>query len=181
MTKEKFKPLLPYIGLPVILTALLILRSNRIDPFILLLYSLLIIFGYIASVTDIKTKTISNKLILAMLAGWILIVIPQLFFDIESILLFLRDSLFGLLTGGGVPLFIYIISRKGLGGGDVKFMAVAGLYLGMIMILSALLYGSILAGLTGLILILTKKRGRKDTIPLAPFLYIGILLAVFFM
>jgi len=43
-----------------------------------------------------------------------------------------------------------------------------------------MLYGTILAALTGLILILLKKLGRKDAMPLAPFIYAGILITVFY-
>ena len=59
-----------------------------------------------------------------------------------------------------------------LGGGDVKFVAAAGLFLGFARIIPATLYGTILAALTGLALIALKKIGRKDKMPLAPFLYI---------
>jgi Flp pilus assembly protein protease CpaA len=181
MTKDKLKPLIPYAGLPLILVVLLIMQIGRIETFLVLKNTLLVIFGYIASVLDIKTKKIPNTLVLAMLAAWVVLIVPQLFFSIETAIAYLLDSLLGFAICGGLLLFIYFISRKGLGGGDVKFMAAAGLYLGMSGSLPALLYGSVLAGLTGLILIVLKKIRRKDSIPLAPFLFVGILLTVFFM
>ena len=58
-------------------------------------------------------------------------------------------------------------------------LGVAGLYLGYDGALSALLYGSVLAALSALVLILGKKMTAKDTIPLVPFLYVGILLTEF--
>ena len=91
----------------------------------------------------------------------------------------LTDSLYGMALGGGLFLLVYLFSRRGLGGGDVKFMAAAGLYLGFSGVIPAILYGTILAALTGLILILLKKIKRKDAIPLAPFLFIGILIIIF--
>jgi len=181
MIDIKLKSALPYIGIPVLLGIFILLSFSRVDSLVILLHCLLIIFGYIIAVIDYKSKTIPNNLVLAMLAGWVLIVIPQLFFNIETTLVFLRHALFGLLVGGGLSILVYLISRKGLGGGDVKFIAVTGLYVGMNGILSSMLFGSVLAGLTGLILIIIKKIGRKDTIPLAPFLYIGILITVFFI
>jgi len=181
MTKEKLKPLLPYLGVSIIVIALILFRINRDDTFTLLLHSLLVAFGYIATVTDIKSKVIPNQLIIAMFAAWILVVVPQLFFDIDITWLYLQDALLGLAIGGGLSLLVYFMSRKGLGGGDVKFLAGAGIYLGMSNILTAMLFGSILAGLTGLILILIKKIKRKDSIPLTPFLYVGILITVFLL
>jgi prepilin signal peptidase PulO-like enzyme (type II secretory pathway) len=66
-----------------------------------------------------------------------------------------------------------------LGGGDVKFMSVAGLYLGFSGTIPVILFGTVIAALTGLVLILLKKINRKDSIPLAPFLFIGIIITVF--
>ena len=179
MTKAKLYPVLPYIGIPIIGAALLILRGERTEPFIILMYEMLIICGYHASVSDLKSKKIPNNLILAMLTSWILIMTPKLFFDTDTAIRMLVDSALGFALGGGMFLLVYLISRKGLGGGDVKFMAVVGLFLGFGGVLPAMLYGTVLASLTGLILILLKKIGRKDSIPLAPFLYAGILATVF--
>ena len=83
--------------------------------------------------------------------------------------------------GGGVFLLVYIISRHGLGAGDVKFMAIAGLYLGMNLVMSSMLIGSILSAITGIVLLCMKKISKKDEIPLVPFLYMGILLTIFFL
>jgi len=118
-------------------------------------------------------------LILFMLAGWLLLIIPMLFFVPDTGIESFVDSLLGLLTGGGLFLVVYLFSSKGLGGGDVKFMAAAGLYLGFANTIPAILYGTVLAALTGLILVLIKKIERKDAIPLAPFLFIGIMITVF--
>ena len=170
---------LPFVGIPMIGAALIILRAGRMDTFIMLRYELLIIFGYIAAVFDIRVKKIPNSLILAMLAAWVLIMAPKLFFDTYTAVALLADSALGLAVGGGMFLLVYLISRKGLGGGDVKLMAAAGLYLGLGGVLPAMLYGTVSAALTGLMLILLKKIGRKDSIPLAPFLYAGILITVF--
>jgi prepilin signal peptidase PulO-like enzyme (type II secretory pathway) len=159
---------------------MLYLHTGRTAPFALLLLTLIAIFGYIAAILDIKTKRIPNGLILMMLASWIMTMVPKLFFDTAAAITLLGDSTLGFLIGGGLFLLVYMLSRKGLGGGDVKFMAAAGLYLGFGGTISTMLYGTVIAALTGGILILSKKIGRKETIPLAPFLYIGILLTIFF-
>ena len=128
---------------------------------------------------DLNQKRIPNMIVLGMLAGWLLLVMPQLFLDTQRGIWLLADSLLGLLFGGGVFLAVYLLSRKGLGGGDVKFMAAAGLYLGFGKTIPAVLYGTILAAGFGLILIALKEMTRKDSMPLAPFLFIGIMITVF--
>jgi len=180
MLKTKQTQYLPYIGIPVIVAALLILRAGRADSFAMLLCVLSVIFGYAAAISDIKTKRIPNNLIYAMLAVWVIVMIPKLFFETGIAVALLKVSALGMAAGGGLFLLAYLISRKGLGGGDVKFMAAAGLYLGFDGILPAMLIGTVIAALTGLALIALKKINRKDTIPLAPFLFVGILLTVLF-
>lgn len=176
---KTIKKLYFYSGIPIIGAALLIVHMGKTDAFIMLWRELLVIFGYVAAALDIKTKKIPNNLVLVMLSAWALAIVPKLFVDIEAATALLKDSLLGFLVGGGLFLLVYLISRKGLGGGDVKFMAAAGLYIGFAGTLSSMLYGTVLAGLVGLILLLLKKIGRKDAIPLAPFLYIGILITIF--
>jgi len=179
MTVEKLKPILPYAGIPFICGAFLLIGAREADMFTILKLELIIIIGYIAAIHDMKTKQVPNSLVLSMLAVWIVIMTPKIFLDTDNAAAMLIDSALGFAIGGGLFLLVYLISGKGLGGGDVKFMAAAGAYLGFGGTIPAVLYGSILAALTGLTLILLKKIGRKGTIPLIPFLYIGILMTVF--
>lgn len=182
MDKQRLKQLAWYTGIPILAIALLVLRLHQLDGFILLQYELLLSIGYAAAVQDLKDKTVPNTIILALLACWTLTIFPQLVAgaNLEHGIEKLLRAAAGFLVGGGLFLLVYLISRNGLGGGDVKFMAVAGLYLGADGILPAMLYGSIFASLFGLALILLKKIGRKDPIPLIPFLYIGIIISIFF-
>ena len=179
MTAIKKYPIIQFIGIPIIGAALIIIMARQIDLFAILRFELLIIFGYIAAILDLKAKRIPNTLVLAMFVSWVLIMTPKLFVDTDEAIRLLIDSIVGLATGGGIFLLMYVISRKGLGGGDVKFMAATGLYIGFSGALTVMLCGTILAALTGLALILLKKIGRKDSIPLAPFLYAGILITLF--
>ena len=139
---------------------------------------LLLVFCVITSVIDIKTKIIPNKLIIIMLISWVIIMLPMFIIDPMSAISLIRDGVLGAALGGGMFLLVYLISKKGLGGGDVKFMAVSGLYLGFYLVVPAIFYSSILAALFALILIVKKKITRKDTLPLAPFICIGTFFTV---
>ncbi|MCL1874013.1 MAG: prepilin peptidase [Clostridiales bacterium] len=179
VTIEKFKTIWPYAGIPIIGATLFLLQSRQTDAFAILWWELIMAFGYVAAVSDIKSKRIPNSLVLAMFGAWVITMAPKLIMDIDTAIALLKDSAWGFVIGGGLFLLMYIISRKGVGGGDVKFMAAAGLYLGLAGILPAMLIGTVLAALTGLFLIIFKKISRKDSIPLVPFLYLGILVVCF--
>lgn len=179
MKEFEWKNIIPYAPLPVLLLLLALWKWGSIAPTELLLRELLTVFGYIASVGDIRSKRIPNRLVGAMLGAWVLVIVPHLFFQTQRALFAVLDGALGFLLAGAVFLLVYLISRKGLGGGDVKLMAVSGLYLGFDAVLPAMLYGSLLAALTGGVLILFKKIKPSDSIPLAPFLYVGMLLTMF--
>lgn len=151
-------------------------KKMGISAFYLIKALLLIALSCIAAAYDFKTKRIPNILVMIMVLLWLFVTLILLLFDTAKGLVVLIDSLYGLLIGGGLFMLVYIISRKGLGGGDVKFMAAAGLYLGLAETIPVILYGTLSAALTGLVLILLKKIGRKDTIPLVPFLLFGIVI-----
>lgn len=172
--------ILTYIQFPFFFITLHLWRNDLALTELLWRY-LLLTFGYVIAIYDILHKEVPNSYILALLAAWVVISIPQLFIQIGPSLKYLFDSLFGFLIGGGLFLLVYIISKKGLGGGDVKYMAVAGLYLGMNGVLAAIFFTLVFSVITGWALILLKRIGRKDTLPFAPFLYIGFLAAVFIL
>jgi len=138
----------------------------------------ILIFAVIAAACDLKTRRIPNALMIYMFGIWVLLVAVFLFANTENTVIMLTDSVFGLLFGGGLFIAVYFISRQGLGGGDVKFMAIAGLYLGLGSTISSILYGTVLAAATGIVLILLKKITRKDKMPLAPFLLAGIVITI---
>ena len=177
--KDRLRLMLPYAGIPIVTAALLALRLGRMDTFTLLMYVMIAIFGYVVAVTDVKSRLIPNDLIVSMFAAWAIVTTPMLFLDIDAAVTRLIESVIGFAVSGGLFLLVYLISKNGLGGGDVKLMAAVGLYLGFRGAVPAMLYGTVLAALTGLALVLLKKIGRKDRIPLAPFLYAGILITVF--
>ena len=175
------KNTLPYIGLSLANAAIIIktaLSANSPDALTLLRYALLVTFSYLAAITDLKTKTIPNRLILHMLAAWLIVISIHVFWDISSIISVLMSSVFGLIVGGGMFLLVYMVSNKGLGGGDVKFISVAGLFLGFDKTIQAILYGTTIAALISLVLIWQKRINRKDTVPLAPFLFIGVVITL---
>lgn len=96
------------------------------------------------------------------------------------------------LVGGGlalaiaaavlIPALLYLPSipfgAGAFGIGDVKFLAGMGLMLGGDRSLSAVLFGLLLAGVVLLVLLATRRIGRKSFIPFGPFLIIGALWAV---
>jgi leader peptidase (prepilin peptidase)/N-methyltransferase len=81
--------------------------------------------------------------------------------------------------GLGLFLLIVLISKGGMGWGDVKMAALIGIvtgYLIFVALLLAVIFGGLIAG----ILLLLKIRKRKEGIPFAPFLSLGAMVTLLF-
>lgn len=88
------------------------------------------------------------------------------------------DPLLGILLGGGSFLavsWIYekITHREGLGGGDVKLLAMIGAWLGVKSILPVIVISSAIGSVVGILYMLIKRKGLKEAIPFGPFLAMG--------
>jgi leader peptidase (prepilin peptidase)/N-methyltransferase len=82
----------------------------------------------------------------------------------------------GLLLCGGLVLLIAVLSRGGMGGGDVKMMALVGSFLGPWGGLASFMTACVLGALTGVWLILAGLKKRRDAIPFAPFIAAGAII-----
>jgi leader peptidase (prepilin peptidase)/N-methyltransferase len=88
-------------------------------------------------------------------------------------------SLLSALGAGALIAAIVIVSRGGMGGGDVKLAALMGAFLGWPGIAVALFSGFTLGGVVGMALLALRLRGRKDAIPFGPALAAGALVGLF--
>ena len=85
-------------------------------------------------------------------------------------------SLLGILIGGALFYLIALISKGGMGGGDIKLIAMIGAFLGWQGALFTIFSGALLGSLVGMTLMLLGKKGRKDKVPFGPFLSCGAIL-----
>jgi len=95
------------------------------------------------------------------------------------------DSLLGMIVGGGFFYLIgfsyYLVTKRvGLGGGDVKLMAMTGAILGIESIAPTIFCGSLIGAIIGITLIAAKKGGRHTEIPFGPWLSVGTMVYIFF-
>jgi len=105
------------------------------------------------------------------------------------------SALLGVLCGAGPLIMINLltnlfIKRDGIGGGDIKLMGVAGLFLGFKNVLLALVLGVVIAGFFAIFYIKKIKSGETDEpkekgfnvheIPFGPYLALGCFVSMLF-
>ena len=127
------------------------------------------------AVTDFTGSVLPNKILLIWLACRVLLV--TLSGVIDRSLAVPAYSIAGALIIGVLFLIMYYISRRTLGGGDVKLSFVLGFSLTLTNVFNAVFYGLIVCALFAVAGLITKKLKRKDLLPLGPFLFIGTLIA----
>ncbi len=130
-------------------------------------FSILLVISFI----DLDRSIIPNRLVLLLLLwsiAWQLIhpSVP------------LAAAGIGLLAGGGLFYLIAVLSKGGMGGGDIKLMAVLGFTAGWPLVLVVFLLAFILGAAVGLALMFAGKKSRRDPLPFGPFLSISFIISI---
>ncbi|MCK8825281.1 prepilin peptidase [Fuchsiella alkaliacetigena] len=136
-----------------------------------LVYGFLTTLLIVASVIDLRQQIIPNQInYLGIGAG-----------TLSSLLLAdlsLFSSLVGVVMAGGALLFLAVISRGGIGMGDVKFLAMIGSFLGARLALLSLVLGSLIGSLLFLPFLVIGVKGRKDRVPFGPLIALGAIIMI---
>ncbi len=85
------------------------------------------------------------------------------------------DSLLGILLGGGILfavawLYEVLAKREGMGGGDIKLLAMLGAFLGWKAILPIVFIASLIGTVVGVPVMIFQKKDSRLAIPFGPFL-----------
>lgn len=138
---------------------------------LLLKYVVLFSLLLIVSGIDLELRRIPNLFVLILLAWSVLwqVVYPELP---------LKPAVLGLLAGGGAFLLIALVSRGGMGEGDVKLMAGLGFAAGWPQVLTVFLLSFFIGAAAGLSLMILKKKTRKSALPFGPFIAASFFITV---
>jgi leader peptidase (prepilin peptidase) / N-methyltransferase len=148
------------------------------DLAIIIMYSYL----YIAiALIDLRHQLILNKMVFPMLL--VALAISPFFIKNElphpNIVSWgAVNALIGAAVGFVILLLPALISRGGMGFGDVKMAALIGLTTGFPEVLVAILGGIILGGLVAIVLLVFKIKKRKEVIPFGPFLSLASIITL---
>lgn len=137
-----------------------------------LLFSILILITFI----DLKEMIIPDLLVIVILI--LSVLYKGINYFLYSISPNILSSLGGMFLAGGLFLAIVILSRGGMGGGDVTLIAALGFVLGVKYILFNILLSFILGAIISVFLLATKFKTRKDPIPFGPFIVLAFFITV---
>jgi leader peptidase (prepilin peptidase)/N-methyltransferase len=143
-----------------------------------LFYFLFVSALIVITVIDLHHQIIPDVISLPGIGVGLLasLIIPQITFF---------NSLVGILLGGGslflvATLYQWLFKREGMGGGDVKLLAMIGAFLGWEAVILTVLLGSLIGSITGIIIMVLKGKDFKYAIPFGPFLSLGAVISLFY-
>ncbi|MCL6478548.1 MAG: prepilin peptidase [Peptococcaceae bacterium] len=130
----------------------------------------MVLAGVLIAITfiDLEHMLIPDRVVIFAVASGVIL-------DIVT-----KTNFLSVISGAFIPAaFLYllaVITKGGVGGGDIKLTFAAGLFLGWSNIL-ALMVAFFLGGLSGIVLFASRKKGRKDAMAFGPFLAVGMMVA----
>lgn len=132
----------------------------------------IVLIAFLAFFTyeDIKSRKVSNIVVIIMAAAGLLLVCVTASWDSIS------KSLICSAVTGAAAFLTEILSRGGLGRGDVLILTAVGLYIGgwsMFLIVFISLLALCIFSLVGLAL---RKVNLKSKLPFIPFLLVGVII-----
>ena len=129
-------------------------------------------------VIDLEQGLILNKVVYpGMVVAFLLALYPWPWLT-QSIGMRVAYAALGGGIGFALFLLIAIVSRGGMGWGDVKLAALIGLATGFPLVFLAIIMGAILGGIVAVALVIAKKRKRRETIPFGPFLAVATMITL---
>ena len=145
------------------------LRNELLKLPVLMRWTTLLWGLYLLAYIDYRERLIPNFLICVLLIARVAFLGCNLISDPEywrSILLLAVAML---------------LSRKGVGMGDVKLFITIGAYVGSMEIIATLFYTFVVSAVVGIVLLLMKKVKLRDSVPMAPFAFAGVAIEYAFM
>lgn len=135
----------------------------------LLLISMLIIIF----VTDITYMLIPNKVLLFFLP---FIILMRVIVPLDP----WYNAILGVVTGYVLIAIIILVSRGGMGAGDMKLFGVLGIIFGFAKVLLLFFLAALLGAVIGSAIMLVNRTNRKIPIPFGPYIVIAAIITYFY-
>ncbi len=140
-------------------------------------YELIVAWTFISMliiivISDLHYMLIPNKILLFFFG---LFIIERFFIPYQTI----PDHLIGMAVGFLVPFLVAIVSKGGMGGGDVKLFAVLGFVLGWELVILTFFLASLIGMIIALIGMLLGKVKRGVPFPFGPSIALAALITYF--
>jgi len=130
-----------------------------------------------AAITDFKSSKIPNELIIFGICARIVIYVAEFILARSAFWRVLKNDFFGFLIGFVFLFLVAVITKGGIGYGDVKLFGIIGILSGSAGVAVILFLSLLINSIVAIVLLILKRKTLKSTLPMAPFIYMGFFLA----
>lgn len=151
-----------------------LLENKQLIEFMVLVPILIAIF-----IIDYKNKIIPNRLTLTLFEIGICF---TFLYGLDNIYM-ARDMLLGMIVGTIIFIIIALLGnliagKETMGMGDVKLVAVLGLYFGLSVTVALCVLSFIIAAIVMIVILLNKTKKSTDYMPFGPYIIISALICI---
>lgn len=129
--------------------------------------------------TDFKAYRIPNLFIVEGLIARAMVMLAEFIWARDTLLSVLLTELAASVVLFLVAALCAAVVKNSIGGGDMKLFVVMGLLLGLQGTWGAIFLSLIISFIAAVILLITRKKNRKDAIPFGPAVAVGTYLSIF--
>lgn len=127
---------------------------------------------------DMKIQKIPNIFLLVGLIVRCVILGVMMIMNFKNGFLIARDALMGAVIIGLFFLFLLLVFKNSIGMGDIKLYALMGLYQGLWGVINAVFFSLVVSFFVCVVLLITKKKNRKDSISFGPSIFLGAVIGI---
>lgn len=127
---------------------------------------------------DYRYKIIPNKVLLICLLIRIFFLVGEFIFEKNMFFDILKSIGIGIVVFGVFLFICCLITKGGIGMGDIKLLMIMVLFQGFTSCLASVFVSMLICFIVSLILIILKKKKMKDTLPLVPSILIGTYISI---
>ena len=173
-----WKQILCWITIPLTLgsVACMYYFFYKVSVLLILKRMLLLALTWPMAVTDLKEMRIPNKMILVGIGVRLAYLLPELLLTENPLNIWKQEGIAAVIAGV-LALVCSLMSGGSLGAGDVKLVFVMGLFLGIQPIFYCMFFSIFITFFYAIAVLVMKKKNKKDSIPFAPFILMGVFVA----
>ena len=130
-------------------------------------------------VIDIEHELILNKVVYpALIVALLLSLVPQPWLTRWVVTTGIANAAMAGAIGFAIFLLIAVVSRGGMGWGDVKLVALIGLATGFPLVLFTIVLAAIIGTIVAVALMIARRRRFRETLPFGPFLAVATMMTL---
>lgn len=131
-----------------------------------------------AGVNDYREHRIPNIFPLIMAATGVICLLIGVIIKQNGATMYIVSSAFSTVGVAVCMILAAVLSKGGIGMGDIKLMCALSLIGGVYVICGTIFFGMVGCVCAAVFLLLSKKKTLKEAVPFGPFLYIGYVTAI---